>query len=131
MWGRLPRSSAAARLMVGLLLLLSLVLSACSAKAQALLMATPTPEPAFVATLRPKLAAEMQQLGVPGAIFSVQDGHEGSWTAAMGISDISTHAPMNLDDHMRVCSITKTFTGTVILQLVDEGKLHLNDAVAK
>jgi hypothetical protein len=86
MSGRLPRGSAAAQLMVGLLLLLALVLPACSAKAQALLMvaATPTPEPAFVATLRPKLAAELQQLGVPGAIFYVQDGHEGSWTTTMG-----------------------------------------------
>ena len=38
---------------------------------------------------------------------------------------------MRLDDHFRIRSITKTFTGTVILQLVDEGKLKLDNPVAK
>ena len=33
--------------------------------------------------------------------------------------------------HFRIGSITKTFTGTVILQLVDEGKLRLDDPIAK
>jgi D-alanyl-D-alanine carboxypeptidase len=32
---------------------------------------------------------------------------------------------------MRIGSNTKTFTGTVVLQLVDEGKLSLNDKVVK
>ncbi len=38
---------------------------------------------------------------------------------------------MNVNSHMRIGSITKTFTATVILQLVDEGKLRLDDPVAK
>ena len=38
---------------------------------------------------------------------------------------------MRFDDHFRIGSITKTFTGTVILQLVDEGKLKLDDPVSK
>lgn len=38
---------------------------------------------------------------------------------------------MQLDNHVRIGSNTKTFTGTVILQLADEGKLKLDDKVAQ
>jgi D-alanyl-D-alanine carboxypeptidase len=32
-----------------------------------------------------------------------------------------------MDDHIRIASITKTFTATVVLQVVDEGVLSLDD----
>jgi D-alanyl-D-alanine carboxypeptidase len=35
------------------------------------------------------------------------------------------------NDHFRIGSNTKTFTGTVILQLVDEGRLRLDDPVSE
>jgi D-alanyl-D-alanine carboxypeptidase len=73
----------------------------------------------------------MRKLNVPGAIVYVQDPARGTWTTTIGTGSLSTHAPINVADHMRVGSITKTFTGTVILQLVDQGKLHLDDPVAK
>ena len=34
-------------------------------------------------------------------------------------------------DHIRIGSVTKTWTGTVVLQLVDEGRIRLDDPVAK
>jgi D-alanyl-D-alanine carboxypeptidase len=46
---------------------------------------------------------------------------------AVGVSDLATGAPMALDDAFRIASVTKTFTATVVLQLVDEGKLTLDD----
>ncbi|GLB68015.1 hypothetical protein AHIS1636_24570 [Arthrobacter mangrovi] len=39
--------------------------------------------------------------------------------------------PVGLQDHIRIGSITKTWTGTVILQLVEEGRLKLDDPVSK
>jgi D-alanyl-D-alanine carboxypeptidase len=39
--------------------------------------------------------------------------------------------PARLDDHVRIGSITKTWTGTVILQLADTGALSLDDAVSR
>ncbi|MDQ3427955.1 MAG: beta-lactamase family protein, partial [Gemmatimonadota bacterium] len=36
-------------------------------------------------------------------------------------------APVMLEDHVRIASITKTFTATVVLQLVEEGRLSLDD----
>ncbi|MET4584980.1 serine hydrolase domain-containing protein [Pseudarthrobacter sp. PvP022] len=38
--------------------------------------------------------------------------------------------PVTPSDHVRIGSITKTWTTTVILQLVQEGKIKLNDPVA-
>ena len=36
-----------------------------------------------------------------------------------------------LPDHTRIGSVTKTFTGTVILQLAAEGKLSLDETIAR
>jgi D-alanyl-D-alanine carboxypeptidase len=49
----------------------------------------------------------------------------------MGVSDLKTGKPMNQNDHMRIGSVTKTFTGTVILQLADAGMLSLDDRLSK
>jgi D-alanyl-D-alanine carboxypeptidase len=38
---------------------------------------------------------------------------------------------MTLSDHFRVGSVTKTFTATVILELVDRHALNLNDSISK
>lgn len=56
---------------------------------------------------------------------------EGTWSTTFGTDDLATDTPMKPEDHFRVGSNTKTFTGTVILQLVDEGKLGLDDPVSK
>jgi D-alanyl-D-alanine carboxypeptidase len=53
----------------------------------------------------------------------------GSWVYAQGIADLRTAAPIATDDHFRIASVSKTFTATVILQLVDEGKLALDDTL--
>src|SRR2546421_5150042 len=73
----------------------------------------------------------MKAMHVPGAIVFVAVPGQGTWTATFGTSDLGTHAPMDVHIHMRIGSITKTLTGEVILQLADEGKLRLDDPVAK
>src|SRR5205814_6306007 len=82
-------------------------------------------------TLRPALEARMKELRIPGAVVYVDQPGVGSWTGALGVSDLKTGAPMQPEMHFRIGSVTKTFTGTVILQLADEGKLKLDDPVAK
>jgi D-alanyl-D-alanine carboxypeptidase len=73
----------------------------------------------------------MQQLRIPGAIVYVDDPGQGSWTTGLGIGNLATREPMQVNNFMRIGSITKTFTATVILQLVDQGKLRLDDPVSK
>jgi len=81
-------------------------------------------------TLRPVVTEQMNQMQVPGLIVSVQTPNRGSWQAAFGVSNTITRVPMDIADHVRVGSITKSFTATVILQLALEGKLALDDQLA-
>jgi D-alanyl-D-alanine carboxypeptidase len=48
----------------------------------------------------------------------------------MGIGNLTSRQPMQVKSSMRVGSITKTFTATVILQLVDQHKLGLDEPVS-
>jgi D-alanyl-D-alanine carboxypeptidase len=90
-----------------------------------------SPEPGFAAGLRPALVAKMEQMQVPGAIVLVDIPGQGQWLAALGVGDLATKAPMRADNHMRVGSVTKTMTASLVLQLVDEGRVGLDDPVAR
>jgi D-alanyl-D-alanine carboxypeptidase len=120
------------RCVLALSLFVCLVVAACSGNAPSTSSSTPSPsEPAFATKLRPLLLAKMREQQTPGAIIFVDDPGKGSWTTTLGTSDLATNAPMNVNSYTRIGSITKTFTATAILQLVDEGKLRLDDPVSK
>ncbi|BCM72926.1 MULTISPECIES: serine hydrolase domain-containing protein [Streptomyces] len=64
----------------------------------------------------------------PGAFLLARDGTRDRFGAA-GVADRSTGTPMRPDLKFRAGSITKTFTATVVLQLVAERRLRLDDTV--
>jgi D-alanyl-D-alanine carboxypeptidase len=88
-------------------------------------------EPAYARGLQPKLQALFKDMAVPGAVVFVQSAELGNWSATFGTRRIGATEPLTVDDQYRIGSNTKTVTGTVVLQLVQEGKLGLNDPVAK
>lgn len=67
---------------------------------------------------------------VAGAIVGVW-GPAGEYVRTFGVADKATGAPMRTDFYSRIGSVTKTFTVTAMLQLVDQGKLKLSDPIAK
>ena len=67
---------------------------------------------------------------VPGAIVGAW-GPEGRYIRAFGVADKATGTPMKTDFYSRIGSVTKTFTVTGVLQLADQGKLGLDDPIAK
>jgi D-alanyl-D-alanine carboxypeptidase len=73
----------------------------------------------------------MTNLRIPGALVYIDVPGEGMWIQAFGTGTLEASTPITPNDHVRIGSNTKTFTGTVILQLVDEGKLALDDPVSK
>ena len=50
---------------------------------------------------------------------------------AAGLADIAAKAPMRTDSIFWVASMTKPITATAVLMLQDEGKLSVDDPVAK
>lgn len=124
---------------VGLALVGCLAASACSGSDDASNTSKPQESntganasaPAYARKLQPKIEEQMHARDIPGALIYVDVPGEGTWSAALGKAKLAIDDPMEFDDHFRVGSITKTFTGTVILQLVDEGKLRLDDPVSK
>ncbi|MEV7780059.1 serine hydrolase domain-containing protein [Kitasatospora sp. NPDC088351] len=64
-----------------------------------------------------------------GAVVEVADPVCGRWSLASGRADLDTGRPASAGDRLRIGSITKTFTATVVLQLVDEGRLSLDATV--
>lgn len=79
----------------------------------------------------PVVIQEFENLKVPGMIVGIWIGDNTPWITTMGFADLDNKVPMQITDKVRVGSITKTFTGTVALQLVDEGKLSLSDKLSK
>ena len=54
---------------------------------------------------------------------------DGVWTGASGVADLRTARPMRPSDRFR--ALTKPFVATVVLQLVEEGRLSLSDTVER
>jgi D-alanyl-D-alanine carboxypeptidase len=72
----------------------------------------------------------MTAAGVPGAIIGIW-GPDGTYVRAFGVADKTARAPMKTDFYIRIGSVTKTFTVSGVLQLADQGKLGLDDPIAK
>lgn len=87
-----------------------------------------SPLPAFLDQYTDSMLTQARQ---PGMIISITRNNEIIYEKALGTADITTSAPMDLTMRFRIGSLTKTFTVTVLLQLVDEGLLTLDDPVSK
>lgn len=81
--------------------------------------------------LQSALDETMAQFDVPGAAVGVWIPGEGEWKAAAGLSDIEQGEPVDIDMSWPLRSITKTFTVTLLLQLVDEGEVALDDTIGQ
>jgi D-alanyl-D-alanine carboxypeptidase len=68
--------------------------------------------------------------GAPGVIIMSRHGHQVSDVVA-GLADKAAGQLMQAQDRVHIGSITKSFVGTVVLQLAAERWLSLNDSVQK
>lgn len=80
-------------------------------------------------SLQQTVEETMQEYGVPGAAVGVWIPGEGSWTSAFGSADIERAVAVDPAMQWPLRSITKSYTVTLILQLVDEGLISLDDTI--
>jgi D-alanyl-D-alanine carboxypeptidase len=71
----------------------------------------------------------MKSAGIPGAMVGIWS-RNGEYVKAFGVADTATGSPMRTDFYSRIGSVTKTFTATAALKLVDEGGVGLDDPIA-
>ena len=64
-----------------------------------------------------------------GSIAIMEKG-EMVYQKSVGFSDVNAKKKISSDTRFRVGSITKTFTSTMIFQLIDEGKITLNSSLS-
>lgn len=78
--------------------------------------------------LRDFVAEAMRRLPVPGAAFGVL--HDGeAHVAGLGVTNLDHPLPVTPDTLFQIGSITKTFTGTLAMRLIEAGRLDLDAPV--
>ncbi len=76
------------------------------------------------------LLGEMKRLKIPG--FSIGVFHDGNeHTAGFGVTSIENRLPVTPDTLFQTGSISKTFTGTIMMRLVEAGQVALDAPVRR
>jgi len=68
---------------------------------------------------------------IPGAILLIQQHGKPVYRESFGVQDVVSRAPITDQTIFRLFSMTKAITSVAAMALVDEGKLKLDDPVAK
>ena len=71
----------------------------------------------------------MSRYHIPGAVAGVWGPGQAPWKIAQGVADVQTQRPIGLNDYLPIRSVTKSFTVTVLLQLVREGAASLDNTI--
>ena len=66
-----------------------------------------------------------------GATVLVSRNGKIIYQKALGMANVELNIPMQMDNVFRIASITKQFTAIAILQLMEQGKLNLQDEITR
>ncbi|WP_254773669.1 serine hydrolase [Microbacterium sp. cf046] len=130
------RETLKPRIFAAAALALAITMTACTAGAEPGPIESPTAGsraprlPLDGAALIASFDRLAKTMMVPGAAMLIRTP-DGDISAAYGTTALGGSVPVSLEDHIRVGSTTKTWTATVILQLVQEGRIALDDPVSK
>lgn len=83
------------------------------------------------ADFRRLLRRAQRERRLPSASAAVFRAGEVAWADAVGLADVESGDEATPDTQYRIGSITKTFTTIAVLQLRDEGRLDLDDALER
>jgi len=85
--------------------------------------------PGNIKTVDSLVAVFMNQYNIPGLSFTIARNDSIKIERCYGYADKDTKELMNPGNRFRIASISKAFTATAIMKLVEQGKLHLQDKV--
>jgi methyl acetate hydrolase len=78
-----------------------------------------------------KLREAVERKDVPGVVALVTDRKGVIYQGAFGVADVATGRALAQDALFRIASMTKPVTSTAAMQLIEQGKLALEDPVEK
>ena len=78
-----------------------------------------------------KQADEFRELlKIPGLSAVIIKDQKVLWAKGFGFADLENRVPATPDTLYSIASLTKTFAGTLVMQLVEQGKLDLDEPVS-
>lgn len=86
---------------------------------------------AGLARINAYLTNEIATNKIPGAIMMIQRNGQLAYFESFGVRDPATKVPMTANTIFRIYSMSKPITSVVTMMLVEEGKIQLDDPVAK
>jgi CubicO group peptidase (beta-lactamase class C family) len=79
------------------------------------------------AALDTSLRGAVEAKDVPGVVALVTDRERVLYQGAFGVADVATGRPLTQDALFRIASMTKPVTSVALMQLVEKGRLSLDD----
>lgn len=67
---------------------------------------------------------------LPGIAFAVVHDQDIIWSKGFGYANVEMKVPMEPSTICSICSISKLFTSISVMQLVEKGKIHLDDSIS-
>jgi methyl acetate hydrolase len=77
------------------------------------------------------LRSAVERKDVPGVVALITDSKGVIYEGAFGVADVSTGRPLKEDALFRIASMTKPVTSLALMQLVEQGKIGLDDPAEK
>ncbi|MBA2527928.1 MAG: beta-lactamase family protein [Pyrinomonadaceae bacterium] len=86
---------------------------------------------ARVARVESQLENLRQELKIPALSAAIVKDQKVLWAKGFGFADVENKVPATEHTPYHLASLTKTFASTILMQLVQEGKIKLDDPVSK
>jgi methyl acetate hydrolase len=83
------------------------------------------------AALDTSLRGAVERKDVPGVVALITDRDRVLYQSAFGVADVSTGRPLTADALFRIASMTKPVTSVALMQLVEQGRIGLDDPAEK
>jgi CubicO group peptidase (beta-lactamase class C family) len=83
------------------------------------------------AALDASLRAAVERKDVPGVVALITNREGVVYQSAFGVADVATGRPLAADALFRIASMTKAITSVALMQLIEQGRIGLDDPAEK
>ena len=106
-------------------------LASCASSPAPSIIESPCSPAEAIAHLEKLIPSEMKRLGICGLGIVVANQDGALWSSGFGMADKAIRRPFDSGTISNLASVSKLFTATAIMQLIQEGKLGLDDPVSR